>query len=92
MNRKIRFSILLILCVALMGGMLLFGMNTLKAEATEREITASGTSGEVNWTLYDDGELYIDGEGTIGVFSTALYSVSWNKYIDEITSITIGKK
>ena len=92
MNRKIRFSILLILCVALMGGMLLFGMNTLKAEATEREITASGTSGEVNWTLYDDGELYIDGEGTIGVFSTALYSVSWNKYIDEITSITIGEK
>lgn len=92
MNRKIKFSILLILCVALTGGMLLFGMNTLKAEATEREITASGTSGEVNWTLYDDGELYIDGEGTIGVFSTALYSVSWNKYIDEITSITIGEK
>ncbi len=85
MNRKIKFSILLVLCVVLTGGMLLFGMNTLKAEATEREITASGTSGEVNWTLYDDGELYIYGEGTLNA------TVTWGNEYLSIKKITIGK-
>lgn len=85
MNRKIKFSILLILCVAFTGVMLIFGMNTLKAEATEREITASGTSGEVNWTLYDDGELYIYGEGTLNA------TVTWGDEYLSIKKITIGK-
>lgn len=89
MNRKIRFSILLILCVALTGGMLLFGMNTLKAEAIEREITASGTSGEVNWTLYDDGELYIDGNGSMPTYS-AMSNVPWVSYRANILSVEVS--
>lgn len=90
MNRKIRFSILLIICVALTGGMLLFGMTTLKAEATEREITASGTSGEVNWTLYDDGELYIYGNGAMEDLSS--YSAQpWNSYRSKIKTVNVAE-
>ena len=93
MNRKIKFSILLVLCVVLTGGMLLFGMNTLKAEATEREITASGTSGSISWTFYSDGELVISGEGYTGtawkqkVTNTSVTKVTLE---DGITGISYG--
>lgn len=84
MNRKLKISVLFILCVVLMGTMSVFGMNTLKAEATEREITASGTSGDVNWTLYNDGELYIDGTGYWN-------ATPWKSYYSSIEKITIAK-
>ncbi|MBR3781377.1 MAG: leucine-rich repeat protein [Clostridia bacterium] len=84
MNRKLKISTLLILCIALTGTMLFFGTNTLKAEATEREITASGTSSNVNWTLYDDGELYIDGAGY-------WLATPWKSHYSSIKKITIAK-
>lgn len=90
MNRKIKLSILITLCVALMGTILFFGVNSIKAEATEREITASGTYGDVSWTLYDDGELYIGGEGVIGNVGNNS-QIPWNTHASKITQITIGK-
>lgn len=84
MNRKIKIPVLFILCVALMGSMLLFGANSIKAEATEREITASGTNSKVNWTLYDDGELYIDGTGY-------WIATPWKSHYSSIKKITIAK-
>ena len=90
MKRKIKISVLLILCVAFTGTMLFFGVNSIKAEATEREITASGIYGEVTWSLYDDGELYIGGEGVIGKPGNSS-SVPWHSKSSGITQITIGK-
>lgn len=84
MNKKIRNSVLLILCVALMGTMLFFGVSSIKAEATEREITASGTNMSVNWTLYDDGELYIDGKNFWN-------GTPWKDYYSSIKKITVAK-
>lgn len=87
MKRKIKISLLITLCVALMGTMLFWGINAFpKAEATEREITASGTYGDVSWTLYDDGELYIYGEGNLGTSN-----VPWGKYYSSVTKLSIGK-
>ncbi len=90
MYKKIKFSILFILCVAISGTMLFFGVNTIKAQATERAIVASGIYGEVTWSLYDDGELYIGGEGVIGKPGNNS-SVPWHSKSSEITQITIGK-
>ncbi len=84
MKKKIKFSILLILCVAFAGTVLFFGMNTLKAEATERGITASGVNGKVNWTLYDDGELFVEGTGYWN-------AAAWKTYSSSIKKIAIGK-
>ena len=43
----------------------------------------------INWTLYDTGELVIDGDGEIPDvrFTSASY---WKEYISDITEVTIG--
>ncbi|MEE1139652.1 MAG: leucine-rich repeat protein [Acutalibacteraceae bacterium] len=84
MKRKIRIAVLFILCVALTGTMLFFGVNSIKAEASERTITASGTNMKVNWTLYDDGELYIDGTGFWN-------GTPWKSHYSSIKKITIAQ-
>ena len=90
MRRKIKFSLLFVLCVALIGTMLLLGINTLKAEATGREIVASGTIGDVNWTFYNDGELYIHGEGPMADLNG--YSAQpWSLYRNNINKINISE-
>lgn len=85
MKRKIRIAVLFILCVALTGTMLFFGVNSIKAEASEREITASGTSSKVEWTLYNDGELYIGGTGNF-------IGTPWKQYYSLVKKITIAKE
>ncbi len=84
MSRKLKISVLFILCVVLMGTTLFYGVNSIKAEATEREITASGKNMNVSWTLYDDGELYIDGTGY-------WLATPWKSYYSSIKKITIAK-
>lgn len=88
MKKKIVMS--LILCVVFIGLLLFFGTNSFHAKATEREITASGTTGDVNWTFYTDGELHIHGEGAMADYSS--YSAQpWNKYRNEISTITVSE-
>ncbi len=53
------------------------------ALAAEREVVASGTSVNLIWTLYSDGEMYIGGSGNITAGFTAHYS--------KIKKLTIGK-
>ena len=53
---------------------------TLTASAAE---VASGTTGDVSWTLSDDGTLTFSGEGAIG------NDQSWIEHMDLITSIVI---
>ncbi len=65
-------------------------LSNITAFASEREITASGVYKEINWTLYNDGELRIDGEGTMPN-ATNSYSMPWHKSASNITQITIGK-
>ena len=67
-------------------------LSNVTAFASEREITASGVYGEVNWTLYSDGELLLDGEGVIGkVSGNDSVPWGWNNQQSQITQITIGK-
>lgn len=56
--------------------------------AADREITDEGTIGEVSWTLYQDGELHIYGDGNL---ATASGYLPWYRNADKITKITIGK-
>ncbi len=85
MNSNKKFS--KIISVVIILSMLL---SNVTAFAQEREITAGGTYGEVNWILYSDGELRIDGEGVIGKIATNS-SIPWNKFKAEISKISIGK-
>ncbi len=85
MNSNKKFS--RIITVVIILSMLL---SNITAFAAEREITASGTYGEVNWTLYSDGELRLDGEGVIGKINTNS-AIPWNKRKAEISKISIGK-
>ncbi len=57
--RKISKIIAIMLIAVMLAG-------NLTAFAQDREITASGVYGEVNWTLYSDGELVISGKGKTG--------------------------
>ncbi len=67
-------------------------LSCVTAFASEREITASGVYGEVNWTLYSDGELLLDGEGVIGkVSGNDSVPWGWNNQQASITQITFGK-
>lgn len=78
-----------IISVIIVLSMLLSGVT---AFATEREITASGVYGDVNWTLYSDGELLLDGEGVIGkVSGNDSVPWGWNNRQASITQITFGK-
>lgn len=91
MNRKLKRAFLFVFIIAITGILTLFGTSSLaKAEASEREITASGTTGDVNWTFYSDGELLIHGEGAMADYES--YSDRpWNQYRTAISSIKVEK-
>ena len=57
-----------------------------------REFTASGNCGNgVNWILYEDGELYIYGSGSMDDYNKNKAS-PWVSYSDRITTITINSQ
>lgn len=64
---------------------MLFGNFT--ALAAENEITASGATGNINWTFYSDGELVISGLGVMPNYSTDGFP--WYTYRSQIISATI---
>lgn len=53
-------------------------------DAAERPVVAQGTTAKnLNWVLYEDGELVISGQGTMGV------ERPWNEYGDKILTVTV---
>ena len=61
-------------------------------ESYEQEIVAEGTCGEnLTWTLYDDGYIYIDGEGAMDNWASA-DDVPWAEYRDQIKRIRAPKE
>lgn len=89
MGRKFKRAFLFAFIIAIAGTLVFLGAYTLpKAEASEREITASGTTGDVNWTFYADGEFLVHGEGAMADYSS--YSDRpWNQYRAAISSIKV---
>ncbi len=71
------FLCAMICCSALLCG--------LTASATERTVIATESESYITWTLYSDGELYIEGIGTL------TYS-PWEDYYSQIKKITISKE
>ncbi len=84
MKRKIRNTALVAFCIALAAVMLVQFNATVGVEASERAVVASGTNMKVNWTLYDDGELCIEGTGFWN-------TTPWKQYYAEVERISIGK-
>ena len=61
-------------------------------DAEANEIVAEGTCGEnLTWTLYDDGYIYIDGEGAMDNWASA-DDVPWAEYRDQIKRIRAPKE
>lgn len=90
MKRKIKKLTSIILCTALMLTAIPF-----LAFASERTIIDSGFCGNqgenLTWTLYDDGELVISGEGKMNWYridSNPKYP-GWFEYYDKIDVITV---
>ena len=65
----------------------MLGAFTLSASAAE---VASGTSGDVSWTLTDDGTLTFSGEGAMADNYNA-GSQPWYAYKDSITTVIVTK-
>ncbi len=65
---------------------------TAYATEPERTVTASGECGaegdNLTWTLYDDGELVISGDGSMKNW-TSSSSVPWYSYRSQITKVTL---
>ena len=62
------------------------------ANLSAAEVTASGECGDnLTWTLYDDGELVIDGEGAMGNM-TSSSPAPWSEFKTQIVKVTIGNK
>lgn len=57
------------------------------AVAAEREVVASGTSGNIKWSFYSNGELVISGSSTMPNYSTDGFP--WYTYRSKIISATI---
>lgn len=56
----------------------------------DKSISHTGTCGnDVNWVLYDSGELWIYGTGAISNYASSSYSVPWGSYRSQIKNITI---
>ena len=65
--------------------MLLGTVATVRAEeAEEPQIVAKGKIEMCNWTLYDDGNLLIEGNLLVSE-----YAVPWRNYADQITRVTL---
>jgi len=72
----------------------------LAINISARDIIASGECGaNLTWTLYDDGEIVISGNGEMWDYSS-VYSASsggsvtnapWGEYIDKLTNLTLGE-
>ncbi len=89
MNRKFKWAFLLVFIIAITVTLVFFvAYNLPKAEATEREITASGTTGDVNWTFYADGEFLVYGEGAMADYESS-GDRPWNQYRTAISSIKV---
>ena len=76
-NNKMKITGLLLSVMMIVTA---FGAFSLSASAVE---VASGTSGDVNWSLDSDGTLTFSGEGAIG------NDQSWMDHVDSITTIVI---
>lgn len=88
MNKKIKISVLAmtfsaIICLASLLSLNLFA----EATETERTVIDSGKSGDVTWTLYDDGELCVEGNGKMA--SYGFRTSPLGDYADSITSVNI---
>ena len=57
--------------------------------ASDRQVTDSGVWGNLNWTLYDDGELYISGDGDMPLV-TYPQEIPWARYKLDILKVTMG--
>ena len=57
---------------AILAVIMLFGSFTVLA--AEREVIARGTSVNLTWTLYSDGEMHIGGSGNLTSGFTAHYT------------------
>ena len=87
MKNKFRAAISLMLCIVFMATVL---VPCVTAVADGREIIASGITGDVNWCLYDDGELYIYGEGAMEDFSSYT-NQPWHAHRSSIRSINVSE-
>ena len=69
----------------LLALVMLLGMaSSVRAEETEPQIVAKGNIEMCRWTLYDDGNLLIEGNLLVSE-----YSVPWRNYADQITRVTL---
>lgn len=82
---------------AIMCAVMLFtALTTVSYAAEERAVVDSGTCGaqgdNLTWTLYDDGELVIGGEGEMDWYKTDMADPKlppWYGYYDRIDVITV---
>ena len=56
--------------------------------AADRQVTDSGVWGNLSWTLYDDGELYISGDGDMPLV-TYPQEIPWARYKLDILSVSM---
>ena len=56
--------------------------------ASDRQVTDSGVWGNLSWTLYDDGELYISGDGDMPLV-TYPQEIPWARYKLDILKVTM---
>ena len=77
---------LLVIMLAIAMVMTFIPVLTMTASAAE---VASGTSGDVNWTLTDDGTLTFSGEGAMADYSNG--SQPWYAYKDSIKTVIVTK-
>ncbi len=100
MKFKFKKTISIILSVVLF--VMIGSVNFVYAANGERSVVDSGNCGlngdNLKWTLYDDGELVISGEGEMDWYFDDPYDrkgasnlVPWSKYFDRIEVITISE-
>lgn len=87
MKNKLRAAISLMLCIVFIATAF---VPCVTAFADGREIIANGVTGDVNWSLYDDGELYIYGEGAMENF-TSYTNQPWHAHRSSIRSINVSE-
>ena len=67
-----------------------YGLDFVEIESVEQGFIAYGELGEnLTWSLYNDGMLYIDGEGEMLECGEGGYP--WSEFSDKITAVNFGK-